>query len=127
MSQPRIAIALLTGLTLVLPSGCGSGSGTPPPQNAGPHINTPIELADCTDWNNANTEDRLGTLRMLKNFAGGPVVGTSGTAPSGTGAVLDDKQGYDLLSSYCKADLARGFKLYKLYDRASAIAGHPQQ
>jgi hypothetical protein len=39
---------------------------------------------------------------------------------------LDDQQAYDLLNSYCEADFARGFKLYKLYPRAAAFSGHPQ-
>lgn len=54
------------------------------------------------------------------------MVGNSATDPSGSGSVLDDKQAYDLFDNYCKNDFARGFKLYKLYERAAAFAGHPQ-
>jgi hypothetical protein len=114
-------LALLAGI-----AGCGSGSATPPRHGAGPNVGQPINLADCSDWNQANTEERLGTIEELRNFAGGPVVGNSATAPSGTGSVLDDKQAYDLFNGYCKEEFARGFKLYKLYERAAAFAGHPQ-
>jgi hypothetical protein len=107
-------------------AGCGGGSGTQPQVDVGPNVGEPINLADCHDWNQANTEQRLGTIHDLKNFAGGPVVGNNGSSPSGTGAVLDDKKAYELFDNYCKADFARGFKLYKLYERAAAFAGQPQ-
>ena len=51
-----------------------------------------------------------------------------GTNPAhGTGAVLDDKQAYDLLDNTCKNSFARGFKLYKLYERAASFRGQPHQ
>jgi hypothetical protein len=114
------------GAALLL-AGCGGGPNTQPQIDVGPNVGQPINLADCHDWNQANTEQRLGTIHDLKNFAGGPVVGNSASAPSGTGAVLDDKQAYDLFNRYCSASFARGFKLYKLYTRAAAFAGHPEQ
>jgi hypothetical protein len=40
---------------------------------------------------------------------------------------LDDKQAYELFNNYCKEDLARGFKLYRLYERAAAFTGQPAQ
>jgi hypothetical protein len=106
--------------------GCGGGPNTQPQVQAGPNVGAPINLADCTDWNRATVEQRLGTIKQLKDFAGGPVVGGTPNAPSGTGAVLDDKQAYDLFNNYCKESFARGFKLYKLYERAAAFAGHHQ-
>ena len=78
-----------------------AASGTQPQVDVGPNVGQPISLADCNDWNQANTEQRLGTIQQLKDFAGGPVVGNNATSPSGTGAVLDDKQAYDLFNSYC--------------------------
>jgi len=122
----RIAPLAATLAALSVLAGCGGGPNTQPQAQAGPNVGAPINLADCTDWNRANTEQRLGTIQELKSFAGGPVVGTSGGAPSGTGAVLEDKQAYDLFNSYCKESFARGFKLYKLYERAAAFAGHHQ-
>jgi hypothetical protein len=119
-----LAVLALAGAALI--AGCGSGSSTQPRVGVGPNVGQPINLADCSDWNQANTEERLGTIQELKGFAGGPVVGNNASSPSGTGAVLDDKQAYELFDNYCKADFARGFKLYKLYERAAAFAGHPQ-
>jgi hypothetical protein len=113
-----VAVALLAG--------CGGGSGNQPQIDVGPNVGQSIALADCNDWNQANTEQRLGTIQQLKDFAGGPVVGNNATSPSGTGAVLGDKQAYDLFNNYCKEQFARGFKLYKLYERAAAFAGYHQ-
>jgi hypothetical protein len=114
----------LTVAVAALLVGCGSSS-TPAGPDVGPNVGAPINLADCTDWNAAGVEQRLGTIRQLKNFAGGPVVGGSATDPSGTGAVLDDEEAYKLLNRYCDSDFARGFKLYKLYERAAAFTGQP--
>jgi hypothetical protein len=121
--------ALVAGVAIALApiaSGCGSDSSTQPQPGVGPSVGAPINLADCTDWNNANTAERLGTIEQLENFAGGPVVGGSASDPSGTGAVLDDDEAYDLLTRYCEPELARGFKLYKLYVRAAAFSGQAQ-
>jgi len=107
-------------------SGCGSDSSTQPQLGVGANVGAPINLADCTDWNQADTAERLGTIDQLKNFAGGPVVGGRASDPSGTGAVLDDDQAYDLLTRYCEAELARGFKLYKIYVLAAAFSGQAQ-
>ncbi len=117
-------ICALAGTALI--AGCGSGSGTQPQIDVGPNVGAPINLADCNDWNQADTTQRLGTIQQLKDFAGGPVVGNNASDPSGTGSVLDDKQAYNVLDNYCKNQFARGFKLYKLYERAAAFAGHPQ-
>jgi hypothetical protein len=117
--------ALATAMvTLVI--GCGGDSSQPPRLGAGPNVGAPINLADCRDWNQATTEERLGTLSQLKNFAGGQVLGGTTSMPeAGTGAVLDDKKAYDLLNSACKPTFAQGFQLYKLYQRAAAFAGEP--
>jgi hypothetical protein len=122
----RRSAALILCATAALIAGCGSGSGTQPQIDVGPNVGAPISLADCNDWNQADTSQRLGTIQQLKDFAGGPVVGNNASEPSGTGSVLGDKQAYDLLDNYCQNQFARGFKLYKLYERAAAFAGHPQ-
>jgi hypothetical protein len=108
-------------------AGCGGGSGTQPQVDVGPNVGQPIALADCNDWNQANTQQRLGTISQIKGFASGPVVGNNASSPHGTGAILDDKQAYDLFSNACKQSFARAFKLYKLYERAAAFAGHPSE
>ena len=91
------------------------GTNTQPQLDVGVDIGEPINLADCHDWNEANLLERLGTIKELKDFAGGPVVGNNASAPAGRGSVLSDQQANDLFNNYCKADFARGFKLYRLY------------
>jgi hypothetical protein len=119
------ALALFAAVLVI--AGCGGGSSTQPQVDAGPNVGQPISLADCDDWQQANTEQRLGTIQQLENFASGPVVGNNASSPSGTGSVLDDKQAYDLFNRWCEQSFARGFKLYKLYERAAAFTGQPAQ
>lgn len=111
--------ALLAAAALA--AGCGGGT------NTGRNFFEPINLADCHDWNRANLQQRQATLKQLKDFAGGPVVGNSASAPAGRGSVLSDEQASDLFDNYCKAKFARGFKLYRLYGRAAGFAGHQSQ
>jgi hypothetical protein len=110
-------------------AGCGdskpSSQAPPAVSGSGAHLSQPISLADCTDWKDGTVDERLGTIGQLRKFAGGPVVGASAKDPSGTGAVLDDDKAYDLIDSYCANEFARGFKLYKLYERAAAFEGKP--
>jgi hypothetical protein len=120
-----LALTLLGGIVAV--AGCGGGSSTQPQVDVGPNVGEPINLADCRDWQQANVEQRLGTIEQLKGFAGGPVVGNNASSPSGTGSVLDDKQAYDLFDRWCQQSYARGFKLYKLYQRAAGFEGQPAQ
>jgi hypothetical protein len=127
MSLRRRALALALVVGTVMIGGCGGGSSTQPPVDVGPNVGQPISLADCNDWNQANTEQRLGTIEQLKGFAGGAIVGNNASSPSGTGAVLDDKDAYNLFNGWCEQSYARGFKLYKLYERAAAFTGQPAQ
>jgi hypothetical protein len=122
--QIRLFSAIVLTAAVALATGCGGGSGTQPQIDVGPNVGESIALADCNDWTQANTEQRLGTIQQLKDFASGPVVGNNASSPSGTGSVLDDKQAYNLFENYCKEPFARGFKLYKLYQRAAGFAGH---
>jgi hypothetical protein len=122
-----VATGLCTLAAGALIAGCGGGSSSEPQVDAGPNVGQPISLADCDDWRQANTEQRLGTIAQLRNFAGGPVIGNNASSPSGTGSVLDDKQAYDLFEGWCSQSYARGFKLYKLYERAAAFTGQPSE
>jgi hypothetical protein len=124
--RDRLAVAALTAALAVL-AGCGSKGGSPSVPVQGLNVGQSISLADCTDWKNSSTEQRLGTIRELRNFAGGEVVGGGANPASGTGAVIDDSKAYDLLDNYCKNELARGFKLYKIYERAAAFSGAPAE
>jgi hypothetical protein len=78
-----------------------------------------VAKVNCSDWRRASVAARRGTVREIRDFAGGPV----GT-PSGRGAVLEDWQAYSLFERTCSRDYASQFKLYKLYTRAAAFRGH---
>jgi len=114
------ATALLAAAALG--AGCDGGTNTQPQVDVGRNVGEPINLADCHDWNQATDEQRLGTIKQLKDFAGGPVVGNNASTPAGRGSVLSDQQANHLFNNYCKADFARGFKLYRLYGRAAGFA-----
>ena len=125
MSSFRLAAGAVLVASVVAVAGCGGGSSTQPQVGVGPNVGQPISLADCNDWQQANVEQRLGTIKQLKGFAGGPIIGNNASSPSGTGSVLDDKKAYDLFNGWCSQSYARGFKLYKLYERAAAFTGQP--
>jgi hypothetical protein len=123
----RTALATALLAVLALGTGCGGSDqsgGRQSAGGAGPRISVPLSLADCTDWNNADAAERLGTIRQLAAFAGGQVGGSQGQ-PSGHGATLDETHAYALFHGYCSAPFARGFKLYQLYTRAAAFSPQP--
>lgn len=83
---------------------------------SGPGLDVPLRLADCGDWNDASVAQKLATVDRVEAFAGGPT-----GSPAGHGATLTDDRAFNLFESYCSADFARAFKLYKLYTRAAAF------
>jgi hypothetical protein len=111
-----IAWICVAGLAL---AGCGGNGSGQPPRGAGPSIAVPLRSANCTDWSRADTAERLGTIHALTGFAGGPI----GSSPIEHGRVLTDKQAYGLLQRFCSEPYARGFKLYKIYERGAAFQG----
>jgi hypothetical protein len=111
---------------VALLGGCGGSSSskkqtTFPTTGAG--VGTSIRTADCTDWQRGTVDARRRTVVLLRGFAGGPIGSSKGIQ---RGPVLDDPQAYKLLQSYCANYFARGFKLYKLYERAAVFLGHQQ-
>lgn len=119
--RPALAAA---GCAALL-AGCGGG-GKPASNHRVdysmvPGVGSSIRTADCTDWERGTVEQRKSTVMRLRRFAGGPVGSSAGIQH---GPVLDDERAYDLLQSYCANHFARGFKLYKLYERAAAFVGH---
>lgn len=97
-------------------AGCSKSGGDAPVSGAGPGLDVPLRLADCADWNGATVGQKLATVDRVQAFAGGP----SGS-PAGHGVTLPDDRAFNLFESYCSADFARAFKLYKLYTRAAAF------
>jgi hypothetical protein len=115
--------ALALGLALLALAGCNSGNGSaPPPSSGGERIGTPVRLADCTDWDRATLRQRFGTVREIRGIAGGP----TGTTKDQYGNTLPDEKAVKLFDRACKQPYARGFKLYKLYNRAAAFSA-PQK
>ncbi len=116
----RTLAAFLCCVTLL--AGCG-GSSRPKEQAQdlpAPPVGS-VRTADCTAWKKGSVAQRRSTVVQLRNFAGGPVGSSAGIQ---NGPVLDDRRAYRILQSYCTNYLARGFKLYKLYERAAAFVGH---
>jgi hypothetical protein len=116
----RTAVALIGCIALL--AGCG-GSSEPkkqPDQAAKADVGS-VREADCTDWKEGSVRQRRSTVAALRDFAGGPVGSSKGIQ---RGPVLDDERAYKVLDSYCRRQFARGFKLYKLYERAAAFVGH---
>ena len=105
----------------LLIAGCG-GSSSQQPVGAGGALGAPIRLADCSDWENGSVDKRLAAIRELDSFAAQPVSGAQGAQQK----TLDDDQAYDLFEHWCGNGFATGFKLYKLYFRASALANLQQ-
>jgi hypothetical protein len=119
-SCPRVA-ALIS--CVVLLSGCGgsSHSKTRASGNTNLGVGSSISLDNCTDWRKGTVAQRRDTVVQLREFAGGPIGSSAGIQK---GPVLSDDRAYKLLQSYCANQFARGFKLYKLYERAAVFLGH---
>ena len=79
-----------------------------------------VRSADCRDWKRGSVDQRRVTVVQLRKFAAGPVGSSAGIQ---RGPVLEDGRAYKVLQSYCRNYFARGFKLYKLYERAAAFVG----
>lgn len=105
--------------------GCGGSSSSKdkPFPTTGAGVGTSIRTANCSDWKRGTVEARRRTVVQLRGFAGGPVGSSQGIQ---NGPVLDDTRAYKVLESYCANEFARGFKLYKLYERAAVFLGRQQ-
>jgi hypothetical protein len=121
LRHTRPVIALICCLALL--GGCGGSSK--PAKRAAEQLPVPgvgsVREANCSDWKRGAVDQRHSTVVELRKFAGGPVGSSAGIQ---RGPVLDDDRAYRILQSYCTKYFARGFKLYKLYERAAAYVGH---
>ena len=120
----RTVLALIFCLALL--GGCGgSSSSKGKPKDEAKKFPAPavgsVRSADCSDWKRGKVDQRRRTVVELRKFAAGPVGSSAGIQ---RGPVLDDRRAYRVLESYCSKYFARGFKLYKLYERAAAFVGH---
>jgi hypothetical protein len=116
----RTALALIFCIALL--GGCGGSSRAKkqPVDLPAPSVGS-VREANCSDWKRGEVAQRRSTVVELRQFAGGPVGSSAGIQ---RGPVLDDGRAYRILQSYCGKYFARGFKLYKLYERAAAYVGH---
>jgi len=116
----RTIAVLICGIALV--GGCGGSSSSKklPEYLTAPPVGS-VRSANCSDWKKGSIDQRRSTVYHLRKFAGGPVGSSAGIQK---GPVLDDGRAYRILDSYCAKYFARGFKLYKLYERAAAFVGH---
>jgi hypothetical protein len=103
-------------LIAVILAGCGGSDGGESPSGGPVQLDAPIQLADCTDWNEGSVDERLGTIDQIETFISNPVPGTGGT-----GVTLDQERAYDLFEGACSQSFAQGFTLYKIYVRAAAF------
>jgi len=81
-----------------------------------------VRLANCTDWLRGDDAARRGTIQEIEGFAGSQIGSTPGNP---NGATLPESDAYALFERWCAMDVAKHFKLYKLYTRAAAFT--PQQ
>jgi hypothetical protein len=117
-----VASAALPILIAALVGCGGDGDGSAQGSGQGAQLSAPINLADCSDWQEGSVEERLGTIDAIREFTGGPIAGSPAS-----GRILSDEDAYDLFENYCANEFARGFKLYKLYGRAAAFSGENAQ
>jgi hypothetical protein len=118
-----LRVALVLAGCVALLAGCGgSGDGSQRKVDysmvAG--VGSSIRMANCRDWEKGSVLQRRSTVIKLRKFAGGPVGSSAGIK---NGPVLTDDRAYQLFESWCANRFARGFKLYKLYERAAAFVG----
>ena len=80
-----------------------------------PDLGVSPSLASCRDWRAGRPSQRMGTVREIRRFAGGP------SSNDVRGATLSDRHAYRLFQNYCANRFAQNFRLYKLYTRAAAF------
>jgi len=117
VARPGLRVAGLLVCAILLGGCSGGGSGSDgPAKQAGATIGGSVRNADCAGWRAAGPPERKNTVSDISAFAGGPA-----GERIGNGATLSEDKAYDLFEGACRADYARGFKLYKLYTRAAAF------
>ena len=106
---------------IALVAGCGGKSDSETSdQEKLPTLPTALRYAECSDWRKGSIDERRGTIRQIREFAGGPVGSSQGIQK---GRVMDDNEAYLLIDRNCSKRYAVGFRLYLLYTHAAAFAG----
>ena len=112
----RSALSGVAALALVA-SGCGGD--TEAPAQAEPvgdvRAGSVAQLAQCSDWTEGSRDEQLATVEVIKaaiNLEDG-----TGETPE-----LSDEAAYRVIDTTCADDFAAGFRLYKVYARATSFA-----
>ncbi|MFL6025224.1 MAG: right-handed parallel beta-helix repeat-containing protein [Marmoricola sp.] len=84
----------------------------------------PLGLYTCSWWRQATPTQQAGMVQRIRNFAGGSVIGTSGSGDKvvGFGNVLTNANASSLFDQRCTTSYAGSFALYKLYGAAAAYS-----
>ena len=72
-------------------------------------------LAQCRDWNGGTEAEKQATIADIRSSLTPQSQEESGTS-------LSDERAYQVFEQWCAEDFAQGFKLYKVYARAAALA-----
>jgi hypothetical protein len=107
---------LLAGVAALALAGCGDSGGetTDAVQGVGDvRVGSVSYLAQCRDWVAGTEEQRLATIADIRSQ-----INTGD--PGVQNPTLTDQQAYDVFEGACRHAYAAGFRLYKLYFRASA-------
>lgn len=125
------ASAAVVGLALFA-AGCGAdepaASVVPPPDRADEIVDisgtvAPVgemtagsvaSLVECRDWNGASQEERIATLADVRSQINLEDSGISTPA-------LTDEETQEFFDGACEPAYAQGFRLYKLYARATGF------
>ena len=118
----RVA-ALAAGAALAL-SACGSSSDSDSDKAAKPVgevlVGSVAQMAQCSDWTGAERAQRLATIHDIKQQVN--LKDSAVQTPE-----LSDEAAYRVLDNTCRRGFARGFRLYKLYARATSFASFAGQ
>ena len=113
-----LRLTLLLGAVAAALAGCGSSDGTtttePVQGVGGVRVGSISQLAQCRDWVAGTEEQRLATIADIRNQ-----INTGD--PGVQNPTLTDQEAYDVFEGACRHPFAAGFRLYKLYFKASAF------
>jgi hypothetical protein len=110
------AIAIpLAGLAIAL----GSCGGDAPDGDVDPvgevRVGSVAQLAQCRDWSAGSREERLATIEDIREQVN--LQDSAVKTPE-----LSDDVAYEVLDNTCAHEYAEGFRLYKLYARATGFS-----
>jgi hypothetical protein len=113
----RWALVAACGAAAIALAGCGGdGDGDAGAEALGEvRVGSVAQLAQCSDWNSGTEEEKLATLDDVKeqiNLRDG-----TGETPE-----IPDDAAIELLDNSCEPEFAAGFRLYKIYARATGFA-----